>query len=196
MGFDDALPGAPPRRVPRDEVARWFAERYRISKSYFVSHLDRQETVDDSGKVDRRRRSAAPGAWHPNDLLFVPLTAGDQLVGILQVDQPRSGLVPRLEDVQALEIFANQAVTAIQSARAYETTRQMSVRDSLTEAFNHRYFQETLSRELARHERSGQPLAARHARHRRLQEDQRPLGASRRRRRPARPRRGAHEGRP
>jgi diguanylate cyclase (GGDEF)-like protein len=35
----------------------------------------------------------------------------------------------------------------------------MSVRDSLTEAFNHRYFQETLSRELARHERSGQPIA-------------------------------------
>ena len=61
--------------------------------------------------------------------------------------------------MQALEIFANQAVTALQSARAYETTRQMSVRDSLTEAFNHRYFQETLSRELARHERSGQPLA-------------------------------------
>jgi diguanylate cyclase (GGDEF)-like protein len=159
MGFDDALPGAPPRRVLRDEVARWFGERYRISKSYFVSHLDRQETGEDTGKIDRRRRGAAPGAWHVNDLLFVPLTSGDQLVGVLQVDQPRSGLVPRLEDVQALEIFANQAVTAIQSARAYETTRQMSVRDSLTEAFNHRYFQETLSRELARHERSGQTLA-------------------------------------
>jgi diguanylate cyclase (GGDEF)-like protein len=159
MGFDDALPGAPPRRVPRDEVARWFGERFRISKSYFVSHLDRQATMDDSGRVDRRRRATAPGAWHPDDLLFVPLTAGDQLVGVLQVDQPRGGLVPRLEDVQALEIFANQAVTALQSARAYETTRQMSVRDSLTEAFNHRYFQETLSRELARHERSGQPLA-------------------------------------
>ena len=159
IGFDDALPGAPPRRVPRDEVARWFGERYRISKSYFVSHLDRQASMEDSGKVDRRRRVTAPGAWHPDDLLFVPLTAGDQLVGVLQVDQPRSGLVPRLEDVQALEIFANQAVTALQSARAYETTRQMSVRDSLTEAFNHRYFQETLSRELARHERSGQPLA-------------------------------------
>ncbi|HVO51151.1 MAG TPA: sensor domain-containing diguanylate cyclase [Thermoanaerobaculia bacterium] len=159
LGFDDALPGAPPRRVARDEVARWFGERYRISKSYFVSHLDRQASMDDSGRVDRRRRATAPGAWHPDDLLFVPLTAGDQLVGVLQVDQPRSGLVPRLEDVQALEIFANQAVTALQSARAYETTRQMSVRDSLTEAFNHRYFQETLSRELARHERSGQPLA-------------------------------------
>jgi diguanylate cyclase (GGDEF)-like protein len=159
IGFDDALPGAPPRRVLRDEVARWFGERYRISKSYFVSHVDRQDTGEDTGSVDRRRRGAAPGAWHASDLLFVPLTAGDQLIGVLQVDQPRSGLVPRLEDVQALEIFANQAVTAIQSARAYETTRQMSVRDSLTEAFNHRYFQETLSRELARHERSGQTLA-------------------------------------
>jgi diguanylate cyclase (GGDEF)-like protein len=159
VGFDDASPAAPPRKVPREEIARWFGERFRISKSYFVSHLERNATEKDSGRVDRLRRSTAVGAWHPNDLLFVPLTAGDQFVGALQVDQPRSGLAPRLEDVQALEIFANQAVTAIQSARAYETTRQMSVRDSLTEAFNHRYFQETLSRELARHERSGQPLA-------------------------------------
>src|SRR6185436_10245174 len=61
--------------------------------------------------------------------------------------------------VQALEIFVNQAVTAIQSARAYETTRQMSVKDSLTQAFNHRHFQETLHRELMRHERNGQSLA-------------------------------------
>lgn len=161
VGLDDTSPGAPPRKVAREEIARWFGERYRISKSYFVSYLDRKDVsaVDDSGRIERRRRSTAAGAWHPDDLLFVPLTAGDQLVGALQVDQPRSGLVPRLEDVQALEIFSNQAVTAIQSARAYETTRQMSVRDSLTEAFNHRYFQETLSRELARHERSGQPLA-------------------------------------
>jgi diguanylate cyclase (GGDEF)-like protein len=161
VGLDNTSPGAPPRKVAREEIARWFGERYRISKSYFVSYLDRKDVsaVDDSGRIERRRRSTAAGAWHPDDLLFVPLTAGDQLVGALQVDQPRSGLVPRLEDVQALEIFSNQAVTAIQSARAYETTRQMSVRDSLTEAFNHRYFQETLSRELARHERSGQPLA-------------------------------------
>ena len=157
MGFDDALPGAPPRRVPRDEVARWFAERYRISKSYFVSHLERHDA--EGSKPGDARRSVAPGAWHEKDLLFIPLTAGDQLVGVVQVDGPKSGKVPRLEDVQALEIFANQAVTAIQSARAYETTRQMSVRDSLTEAFNHRHFQETLYRELTRHERSGHPLA-------------------------------------
>jgi len=158
VGLDDTSPGAPPRKVPREEIVRWFGEQFRISKSYFASNPDRKVSVEDSGRSERRRRGMSVGAWRPNELLFVPLTTGDQLVGTLQVDQPRSGLVPRLEDVQALEIFANQAVTAIQSARIYETTRQMSVRDSLTDAFNHRYFQETLSRELARHERSGQPL--------------------------------------
>ena len=149
----------PPARTPRDELARWFSERYRISKSYFVTHIDRSRDVESSGRIDRRRRTAAAGTWHPDDRLYLPLTAGDQLVGVLEVTEPFSGKVPRLEDVQALEIFANQAVTAIQSARAYEATQQMSVRDSLTEAFNHRYFQETLAKELTRHERSGHPLA-------------------------------------
>ncbi|MCC6128886.1 MAG: GGDEF domain-containing protein, partial [Acidobacteria bacterium] len=76
----------------------------------------------------------------------------------MQVDEPKSGKVPTLEDVQALEIFGNQVVTAIQSARAYETTRNLSVRDSLTNTYNHRYFQEVLYQEINRHERKGQPL--------------------------------------
>jgi diguanylate cyclase (GGDEF)-like protein len=155
VGLDAMWDGLSRQKLPREEIARWFSERFRISKSYFVSHVDRFEP-DESV---RRGRPVAPGSWHAQDLLFIPLTAGDQIVGVVQVDEPKNGRVPTLEDVQALEIFMNQAVTAIQSARAYETTRQMSVRDSLTEAYNHRYFQETLYRELTRHERSGQPLA-------------------------------------
>ncbi len=124
-----------------------------------MTHLDRTRDLESSGRIDRRRRTAAAGTWHRDDRLYLLLTAGDQLIGVLEVTEPTSGKVPRLEDVQALEIFANQAVTAIQSARAYEATQQMSVRDSLTEAFNHRYFQETLAKELTRHERSGHPLA-------------------------------------
>ncbi|MEO7920811.1 MAG: sensor domain-containing diguanylate cyclase, partial [Thermoanaerobaculia bacterium] len=159
IGMDASWGELDRQKVPREEIARWFSERFRISKSYFINHLDRFEPDDSRGRLDRRRRTSRGGTWHPQDMLFIPLTSGDQLVGVLQVDHPKNGGVPKLEDVQALEIFANQAVTAIQSARAYETTRQMSVRDSLTEAFNHRHFQETLYREITRHERSGQPLA-------------------------------------
>lgn len=159
VGLDASWEELSRQRLPRDEIARWFSERFRISKSYFISHLERFQPEGSRSLQERRRRIAAGGKWDTQDLLFVPLTAGDQLIGVLQVEEPKNGRVPRMEDVQALEIFVNQAVTAIQSARAYETTRQMSVRDSLTEAFNHRYFQETLYRELTRHERSGQPLA-------------------------------------
>jgi diguanylate cyclase (GGDEF)-like protein len=157
VGLDAAWAELIREKVPREELFRYFAEGFRISKSFFVQHSERS-SVEDTG-ARRRRGVLSQREWHPNDLLFIPLTAADQVIGVIQVDRPKSGLVPRLEDVQALEIFANQAVTAIQSARAYETTRQMSVRDSLTEAFNHRHFQETLYRELTRHERSGQPLA-------------------------------------
>lgn len=145
-------------RVPREEIAEWFSERYRLSKSYFVSHLDRAVDPESSGRIDRRRRTPGPGSWHRGDRLYVPLTAGDQLVGVLLVEDSTTGQVPSLADVQALEIFANHAVSAVQSARAYEATQELSVRDALTEAFNHRYFQEALSKELTRHERTGHPL--------------------------------------
>lgn len=158
QGTDAARLDDRPARVPRQEIACWFAERYRISKSYFVSHLDRDDDPESSGRIDRRRRTPGPGSWHREDRLYVPLTAGDQLVGVLLVEDAASGNVPSLTDVQALEIFANHAVSAIQSARAYETTQELSVRDALTEAFNHRYFQEALSKELTRHERTGHPL--------------------------------------
>jgi len=157
VGLDGRWEELTRERPPKDEVLKYLVESFRISKSYFVDHAA-LDALEDA--VWRRRRGALPKrAWHAKDLILVPLTSSDQVVGVLQVDQPKSGLVPRLEDFQALEIFANQAVTAIQSARAYETTRQMSVKDSLTQAFNHRHFQETLHRELMRHERNGQSLA-------------------------------------
>src|SRR5262249_27623905 len=99
-GLAERREGAPPERVPREEIARWFAERYRISKSSFISHLDQESSTESTGRLERRRRIAGGGSWNPKDLLFVPLTSGDQLIAVLQVDRPRSGQVPTLEDVQ------------------------------------------------------------------------------------------------
>lgn len=147
-----------PARVSREEIVRWFIGRCRISRSYFVSHLDRASPEELDGRLERPPRTRETGAWHAGDRLFVPLTAGEQFVGVLLAEDAVSGQVPSLLDVQALEIFANQAVSVLQSARAYEMTQELSVRDSLTEAFNRRYFQETLAREMTRHERSGDPF--------------------------------------
>lgn len=158
VGLDAAWEDLASERVERGDVERWFAERFRVSKSYLVPARDRYLAEPGSSDAAAARRGG-DGLWQPGDLLLVPLTSSEKLVGVLSVGGPESGRLPDLEEVQALEIFANQAVTAFQSARAYETTRLMSVRDSLTAAFNHRYFQETLYRELTRHERTAHPVS-------------------------------------
>ena len=71
----------------------------------------------------------------------------------------RSGKTPNPKTgPRVLELFATQAVTAIRLARAHETTRLGTLRDPLTGVANHGHFQETLYRELTRHERSGEKL--------------------------------------
>ena len=104
-----------------------------------------------------RRRTS--NGWRAYDMLFIPLLSGERLVGCLSVDEPRNGQAPTLETIQALEIFANQAVTAIENARRYSDAREQSIRDGLTGAYNHRHFQESLQREVGRAERQGRPLS-------------------------------------
>jgi two-component system cell cycle response regulator len=52
--------------------------------------------------------------------------------------------------VSTFEIIAKQANMVIDYARLYERNKQLSITDGLTKVYNHRYFQEILTREFAR----------------------------------------------
>ena len=156
-GLGDRWSALQKRDVPADEITRHWTEKNRVSKSFHV--FDR--AARDSGATpsgSRRVVAAGDGGWQPDEILWIPLYAGDRLLGCLSVDDPKNGMSPTLETIRSLEIFANQAVSAIESARSYNEAREQSVRDSLTGAYNHRYFQEVLQRELGRAERVGRPL--------------------------------------
>jgi diguanylate cyclase (GGDEF)-like protein len=61
----------------------------------------------------------APDAWHPEDALFVPLRRSDgQLLGIMSVDEPRSGRRPSGDDLAVLAALAAHAAQAVQDAQA------------------------------------------------------------------------------
>ena len=77
--------------------------------------------------------AAGEAGWQSDELLWIPLYAEDRLLGCLMVDDPKNGASPTLETIRSLEIFANQAVSAIETARSYNEAREQSVRDSLTE---------------------------------------------------------------
>jgi diguanylate cyclase (GGDEF)-like protein len=100
--------------------------------------------------------SILPGSQR-GEALSVPLVAGEQLVGLLELAGPGEDAVTG-DDLVVLELFASQAVNAIRLARAHETTRLGSLRDPLTGVANHGHFQETLYREVTRHGRSGERL--------------------------------------
>ena len=149
------------REVPAEEITRWWTERHRVSKSFHVRdrRAGDQEAKLPKAQESRRVLAAGEDAWRAEELIWIPLYSDDRLLGCLSVDDPRDGRSPSAETIQALEIFANQAVVAIENARQYAEAREQSIRDSLTGAYNHRHFQEVLQRELGRAERVGRPLA-------------------------------------
>ena len=146
------------RTVPAHEVTRHWIERNRVSKSYHVRESAAPASGISGVTASRRVLTAGDDGWHPDELLWIPLYSEDRLLGCLSVEEPHNGKSPTLETIRSLEIFANQAVTAIESARSYDEAREQSIRDSLTGAYNHRHFQEVLQRELGRAERLGRPL--------------------------------------
>src|SRR5215471_9623801 len=102
----------------------------------FFSHERDQEPVDRVARWTPHTPAAAqPGAWQPGDELMAPLYDRDGLlIGVLSVDQPRSGLLPDDEQRAVLELFAAQAAIAIAEVMAgkretYELEKRYLHRD-------------------------------------------------------------------
>jgi signal transduction histidine kinase len=113
--------------VPIARAASHLQERFRVSRSYFIDHRD----GDLHAPVDRTviptpqpSRSDAPDAWHPDDMLLVPIELRGRILGVISTDLPASGRKPTLEDLQALELLANVAAVAIDNAQLFQTERE------------------------------------------------------------------------
>lgn len=114
-GSDAGLLGV---TAPLEPWRRLLARGEPFGPAFFYGH-DRDQTVFDAlpTLVPEGPASAEPGAWHPEDMLFVPLLGPDgALVGTMSVDLPSDGRFPDEEQRTVLELFAVQAAAAIVEA--------------------------------------------------------------------------------
>jgi diguanylate cyclase (GGDEF)-like protein len=78
-----------------------------------------------------------------------PIVTGDRLVGLLALAGKHVALMNK-ETEAFLGAVANQAFIVMENSRLFERVRNMSIRDSLTDLFNHRHSIELLNHEFHR----------------------------------------------
>jgi diguanylate cyclase (GGDEF)-like protein len=85
-----------------------------------------------------------------DEVTVVPLRVGEATLGVIYLDRPAK----QKDDIELLQVFANQAAVAIQNMQLYN----MATLDSLTGVFARGFFDKWLLRELRNSLRSRQSL--------------------------------------
>jgi len=114
----------------------------RISRSYlFVNRrTPMPEELAARLSIPKRPAPDRPDRWAPEDSLTIPIMDQGKLLGVIQVDEPVDGRYPDLEQVQALEFFADQAGLAVAQALQYDELKELAETDPLTGLLNRRSF--------------------------------------------------------
>lgn len=95
-------------------------DRFLRHGAYVIKHGEFDWSTDVGARyVPERSVREHPDAWQPDDEVFVPLYGeGDDLLGILSVGDPISGIRPSDEDLQLLVALSGHAANALAAAQA------------------------------------------------------------------------------
>jgi diguanylate cyclase (GGDEF)-like protein len=94
-----------------------------------------------------------------DELVIVPLKAKDKVNGIIIADNFVTKKPITKDDLRMLIMLSNQAGLAIENSQLYEKTVISAHMDSLTELWNHGYFQHLLAIELEKAKATSNPLS-------------------------------------
>ncbi|MCX7995938.1 MAG: diguanylate cyclase, partial [candidate division WOR-3 bacterium] len=79
----------------------------------------------------------------------IPLIVRGNVIGVLDIESEKLDAFKE-NDIKMLSVFASQAAVAIENARLYNETKEMSLTDSLTRIANRRHFDLILENEIKR----------------------------------------------
>jgi diguanylate cyclase (GGDEF)-like protein len=149
-----AAAGWPPDAPALDHGASLRALEELFSDDFEVAgcYLLPAEVAEDRLGIDdfpyaSELNGRGPHAWSRHWLL-VPLVERDRCIGVIWVDDPRDRLLPTQARLQALRLFANQAVAAVHNAKQAALLRHEATHDALTGLPNRRAFMGRMMREI------------------------------------------------
>ena len=94
-----------------------------------------------------------------SEMVLIPLKAKDKVNGIIVADNFITQKPITKDDLRMLIMLANQAGLAIENSQLYEKTVRQAHLDSLTEIWNHGYFQYLLHTEMENAKANQKPLS-------------------------------------
>ncbi len=112
----DLIRRSPP--VPPDQIDGLLDRNHRICNSYYLP--DSKQGSRRLLALTRASRPAENADWNAGDCLVVPLVAKQNIIGYLSMMDPADGRMPAIEIVRLLELYANQAATAIVNLSLYD----------------------------------------------------------------------------
>lgn len=131
------------RKIPLIE------NRYKTAITYAI-YTGKINYIPDTTKLkDKYYYSMDPKV---RSCLVIPIKFKDQILGAIvlesyEVDRFSKG------DIELLQTIMDMLGTIIANAKLYEKALYLSIRDPLTEVYNHRYFYEKLREQIARYKR-------------------------------------------
>ena len=88
--------------------------------------------------------------FETEELVIMPLKAKDKVKGLIIADNHITHKKIDQDDLKIFLMLANQAGLAIENSQLYEQVKEQNNIDSLTNLWNHGYFQSVLSREISK----------------------------------------------
>jgi GAF domain-containing protein len=116
VGYPEGVEGV---EVSAEEVNRDVNPATRVRDTFYYVPME----LHHEGGVTRHPDRLAlpriqPGDWHENDLLLFPIfDSAGSMIGLLSPDDPKDHRVPRDETIRTIEVFAQLAGIAVESAR-------------------------------------------------------------------------------
>ncbi|MBN1311108.1 MAG: GAF domain-containing protein [Anaerolineae bacterium] len=98
----------------------------RIGSSYFLAH-DHPWVLKN---VEEAKPSDGPSngdgnQWHPKDQIYLPMYAGSRIIGMINLRDPEDSLRPTEASLRPLELFVQQASSALENTRLYQETLEL-----------------------------------------------------------------------